>query len=139
MALSDRLRTKLADAAEKTKAVAADQAAAATSKAKGTMTVYLQDGQLLFGLVARNVPANGASDAYAVWFTGPGGKVRRLGYTNPVGKDGRLAIQGPGENDVTAFPKLFATYARVVVSRETSQAAERPSAVILAGKLPQGR
>ena len=34
MALSDRLRTKLADAAEKTKAVAADQAAAAAGKAK---------------------------------------------------------------------------------------------------------
>ena len=34
MALSDRLRTKLADAAEKTKAVAADQAAAAAGRAK---------------------------------------------------------------------------------------------------------
>src|SRR5688500_10898147 len=37
MPLSDRLRTKLADAADKTKAVAVDQAAAAAGKAKAAL------------------------------------------------------------------------------------------------------
>jgi hypothetical protein len=108
-------------------------------KAKGTMTVYLQDNQLLFELVAHDVPPNTAKSAYAVWFTGPGDKVHRLGFTNPVGKDGKLGIQGPGESDRAGFPKLYATYANVVVARETSEDAKRPGPVVLAGKLPQGR
>ena len=44
--------------------------------------------------------------AYAVWLTGPGGKARRLGFTNPVGEDGALGIQGPSEKDLAAFPAL---------------------------------
>ena len=74
-------------------------------KAKGTMTVYLQDGQLLFALEARNVPPSGARAAYAVWFTGPGGKAHRLGFTNPVGEDGQLGIQGPSEKDARRLPQ----------------------------------
>ena len=108
-------------------------------KAKGTMTVYLESGRLLFALEAQDVPASRAGAAYAVWFTGPGDKARRLGFTNPVGEDGRLGIQGPSEKDVDAFPKLYATYARVAVSQETTETAKRPSRVILEGKLPQGR
>ena len=73
------------------------------------MTVFLQDGQLLFALEARNVPPSGPRAAYAVWFTGPGAKARRLGFTNPVGDDGRLGIQGPSEKDLEAFPQLYAT------------------------------
>jgi hypothetical protein len=109
-------------------------------KAKGTMTVYLQEGRLLFALEARNVPPSGSRAAYAVWFTGPGDKAHRLGFTNPVGANGQLGIQGPSEKELDAFPKLYATYARVVVSQETSETAKRPSAkVILSGKLPKGR
>nr|MBA3408432.1 anti-sigma factor [Solirubrobacterales bacterium] len=107
--------------------------------AKGTMTVFLQDGQLLFALEARAVPPSGAGSAYGVWLTGPGDRARRLGFTNPVGADGQLAIQGPGENDVDRFPKLYATYARVIVSRETTEESRRPGAVILSGRLPTGR
>jgi len=108
-------------------------------KAKGTMTVYLQDNRLLFELVAQDVPPNTAKSAYAVWFTGPGDKVHRLGFINPVGKDGKLGIQGPGQSDLAAFPKLYATYANVVVSRETSERAKRPGPVVLSGNLPKGR
>ena len=111
----------------------------AGSNAKGTMTVYLQDGQLLFALEAQDVPPSGAGAAYGVWLTGPGDRTRRLGFTNPVGEDGRLGIQGPSENDLAKFPKLYATYARVVVSRETAEDARRPGPVILTGKLPAGR
>jgi hypothetical protein len=108
-------------------------------KAKGTMTVFLQNGRLLFALQAQDVPQSGQGAAYAVWFTGPGDKARRLGFTNPVGADGQLGIQGPSEKDVEAFPKLYATYANVVVSQETTEDAKRPSKVILSGKLPKGR
>lgn len=108
-------------------------------KAKGTMTVFLENGRLLFALQAQGVPQSGQGAAYAVWFTGPGDKARRLGFTNPVGADGQLGIQGPSEKDVEAFPKLYATYANVVVSQETTEDAKRPSKVILSGKLPKGR
>jgi hypothetical protein len=108
-------------------------------KAKGTMTVFLENGRLLFALEAQDVPQSGQGSAYAVWFTGPGDKARRLGFTNPVGADGRLGIQGPSDKDVEVFPKLYATYANVVVSQETTEDAKRPTKVILSGKLPKGR
>jgi hypothetical protein len=106
--------------------------------AEGTMSLYLQDGQLLFALEAANVPPSAPRASYAVWFTGPGAKARRLGFTNPVGADGRLGIQGPSDKDLAGFPQLYATHERVVVSEETSEDAKRPGKVILAGRLPKG-
>jgi hypothetical protein len=111
----------------------------AGGKAKGTMALFIQDKQLLFALEATDVPPSSAGSAYAVWVTAAGKKARRLGFTDPVGTDGRLAIQGPSDKDLAGFPKLYATYERVVVSKETREDAKRPGPVILAGKLPQGR
>jgi hypothetical protein len=109
-------------------------------KAKGTMTVFLQgDDQLLFALQAESLPPSTENSSYAVWLTGPGAKARRLGFTNPVGEDGKLGIQGPSEKDLAAFPQLYATYANVVVSQETDESAKRPNRIVLSGKLPQGR
>jgi hypothetical protein len=108
------------------------------AKAKGTMTVYLQRGQLGFALQATGVPRSGNGDAYAVWFTGPGSKAVRLGFTSPVGADGKLGIQGPSAAGAKAFPRQYATYRDVVVSRETNQAATQPAAVIMRGSLPRG-
>ena len=110
-------------------------------KAKGTMTVFLQEGRLLFALEAQDVPPS--SEAGRLW-----GLVHRPGRQ---GAPARLheprrrrtassGIQGPSEKDLAAFPKLYATYARVVVSQETSEDAQAPERqVILSGKLPKGR
>jgi hypothetical protein len=108
-------------------------------KAKGTMTVFLQGDQLLFALQGQNLPPSSGGAAYAVWLTGPGAKARRLGFTDPVGEDGKLAIQGPSQNDLADFPKMYATYANVVVSQESTEDARRPTRIVLTGKLPQGR
>ncbi len=108
-------------------------------KAKGTMTVYLQGEQLLFALQGRDLPPSSEQATYAVWLTKPGGKARRLGFTGPVGEDGVLGIQGPSDKDLQAFPQLYATYGKVVVSRESSQDAKRPTNTVLAGRLPAGR
>jgi hypothetical protein len=108
--------------------------------ANGTMTVFLQgDDQLLFALQAENLPASTQNSSYAVWLTGPGGKARRLGFTDPVGEDGKLGIQGPSQKDLAAFPQLYATYANVVVSEESTEDAKRPQRIVLTGKLPAGR
>jgi len=66
-------------------------------------------------------------------------ELRRLGYTDPVGADGRLGIQGPSDSDLETFPRLYATYAYVVVSRETDSTAQRPADPVLRGLLPKGR
>ena len=116
-----------------------DLTAPGGGKATGKMAVFLQGDQLLFALQGEKLPANGEKDSYAVWLTGPGAKARRLGFTDPVGADGKLVIQGPGEKDLAAFPKLYATYANVVVSRESAADAKQPSDVVLSGKLPSGR
>jgi hypothetical protein len=108
-------------------------------KPTGAMTVYLQGGQLLFALQAQQVPPNGRRDSYAIWLTGPGARAHRLGFTEPVGANGQLGIQGPSETDLQDFPRLYAGYANVVVSRETKEDARRPSQVVLSGKLPAGR
>ena len=113
--------------------------ATAGGKAKGTMTVYLQDRQLLFALQGENLPPSAGNAAYAVWLTGPGAKARRLGFTDPVGADGKLGIQGPSQKDLADFPKMYATYANVVVSQESTENAKRPTRIVLTGKLPQGR
>jgi hypothetical protein len=114
--------------------------AAAGGRASGTMTVYLQGtDQLLFELQARDVPPGGDDGAYAVWLTGPGTRARRLGFADRVGQDGVLGIQGPSERDLARFPRLYATYENVVVSRETTGDARRPSEVVLTGTLPRGR
>jgi hypothetical protein len=113
--------------------------AAAGGKAKGTMTVFLQGGRLGFALQATGVPRSGDGDAYAVWFTGPGDRAVRLGFTSPVAANGRLGIQGPSETGAKAFPRQYASYENVVVSRETNQDATRPAAVLMRGSLPRGR
>jgi Sigma-70, region 4 len=113
---------------------------AAGGSARGTMTVYLQGkDQMLFELVAENVPRSAGRAAYAVWLTGPGSRTRRLGFADAVGADGTLGIQGPTERDVGRFPRLYATYENVVVSEESTESARRPSKVILTGSLPSGR
>ena len=113
--------------------------APAGGKARGAMTVFLQDGELGFALQATGVPRNTNGNAYAVWFTGPGDKAVRLGFTNAVGADGRLGIQGPSEQGAAAFPRQYASYSTVVVSKETTQDASAPSEVVLRGALPKGR
>jgi hypothetical protein len=116
-----------------------DLRAVGDSKARGRMTVFLQSNRLFFQLRARNVPPSGSRTAYAVWFTGPGTRARRLGFTDPSYPNGTLGIQGPSDKDLATFPRLYADYAFVVVSRETDTSAARPADPILRGPLPKGR
>jgi len=110
------------------------------SEAAGFMRLLRsEDGTVRFGLAAENVPPNGRRDFYAVWFTGKGAKPRRLGFAqNPVGEDGLLATAGPQQSDEDQFPKWFATYEKVLVTKETSATTTRPGSKVLEGTLPAG-
>jgi hypothetical protein len=105
--------------------------------AQGVMTVYLQDGALQFALQAAGLPDASANPYVAVWLQ-KGDTYRRLGFANAA-EDGTLAAGGPSADLADAFPQLFATYDRVIVSQETTDATDEPTRVVLAGKLPSGR
>jgi hypothetical protein len=108
------------------------------SKATGVMRLYAAQQQLAFTLQGTGVPANGANEAYAVWFTTPGKGSQRLGFAQPVGSNGQLGTTGPRTADLAKFPRWLARYRQVVVSRETNGNAKKPGPVVLRGTLPRG-
>ena len=72
------------------------------------------------------MPPNQGSEVYAVWFTREGGKPRRLGFAQtPVGEDGVLTTGGPQQGDEDEFPSWFATYDKVLITRETDAKAQQ--------------
>ncbi len=106
------------------------------SKSQGVMTLYASQGQLAFTLQGANVPKNKANEAYAVWFTTPGGGSQRLGFAQPVTANGQLGTTGPRTADLNKFPQWLAKYKQVVVSREHNGSAKTPGPVVLRGNLP---
>ena len=100
------------------------------------MTLYASQGQLAFTLEGTGVPQNKRNEAYAVWFTSPGGGSQRLGFAQPVGKGGQLGTTGPRSEDLDKFPRWLARYKQVVVSRERNGNAKTPGPIVLRGNLP---
>ena len=82
------------------------------------------------------MPRNKRNEAYAVWFTSPGGASQRLGFAQPVGANGQLGTTGPRTEDLDKFPRWLARYKQVVVSRERSGDAKAPGPIVLLGELP---
>ena len=110
------------------------------SKAAGLMRLIKRDnGNVQFAIAAENVPANKNREVYAVWFTREGGTPRRLGFTQaPVREDGILTTGGPQQGDEDKFPQWFATYDKILITRETNAQARRPGPAVLEGTLPAG-
>jgi hypothetical protein len=108
------------------------------SKAAGLMRLVRgDDGKVRFAIAAEKVPANQGREVYAVWFTKSGAKPRRLGFAQTqVGKDGVLTTGGPQKRDENAFPSWFATYDKILITRETSARATKPGPAVLEGTLP---
>jgi len=111
--------------------------AAGGSRAEGVMALFAAaDGRLAFTIGAEGVPRSEPGEAYAVWFLREDGAPRRLGFTDPVGEDGRLVAGGPQSRDADRFPRLLATADEVVLARASSERATRPGRVVLRGRLP---
>jgi hypothetical protein len=110
------------------------------SEAQGLMRlVRRDDGTVQFAIAAQNVPPNENGEVYAVWFTREGGRPRRLGFAQtPVGEEGILTTGGPQQGDEDQFPRWFATYDKILITRETSAQARRPGSAVLEGTLPAG-
>jgi hypothetical protein len=110
------------------------------SDAAGVMRLFQRDdGTVQFALAAEKVPANEGQEVYAVWFTKRSGEARRLGFAqSQVGENGVLTTGGPTEADLRRFPRWFATYDFVLVTRETAADAKKPGRAVLRGTLPSG-
>jgi hypothetical protein len=110
------------------------------SQAEGLMRlVRSDDGTVQFAIAAQNVPPNRGREVYAVWFTREDGRPRRLGFAQtPVGQDGILTTGGPQQGDQDEFPTWFATYDKILITRETTAGARQPGPVVLEGTLPSG-
>jgi hypothetical protein len=109
------------------------------SKAAGLMRLLPRDdGTVQFGIAAQDLPPNkGRREFYAVWFTRTGAPPRRLGFAQEqVGQDGILTTTGPQKSDEDEFPRWFATYEKVLITRETNAAAKKPGPTVLEGALP---
>jgi sigma-70-like protein len=109
-----------------------------SSKAAGLLRLIRgKDDKVRFAIAAQNVPANQGREVYAVWFTQAGGKPRRLGFAQAqVGSDGVLTTGGPQKGDEDQFPRWFATYDKILITRETDAKATKPGPAVLEGTLP---
>ena len=83
------------------------------------------------------MPKNRSNEAYAVWFTSPGGGAQRLVFAEPVGDNGQLGTVGPVTDDLDKFPQWLARYKNVVVSREREDNTKKPGPIVLRGALPR--
>jgi hypothetical protein len=110
------------------------------SKAAGLMRLIpSNDGTVQFAIAAQNVPPNQGREVYAVWFTRSGAKPIRLGFAqSQVGNNGVLTTGGPQKRDLKTFPRWFATYSKVLITRETNAKATKPGPAVLQGTLPGG-
>jgi hypothetical protein len=108
------------------------------SEAQGLMRlVRRDDGAVQFAIAAQNVPPNQGREVYAVWLTREGGRPRRLGFAQtPVGEDGILTTGGPQQGDEDRFPQWFATYDKILITRETDAKSRQPGPAVLEGTLP---
>ena len=111
------------------------------SEAEGLLRlVRRDDGAIQFAIAAQNVPPNEGHEVYAVWLTREGGRPRRLGFAQtPVGEDGILTTGGPQQGDEDKFPQWFATYEKILITRETERAGPRARAGRARGHAARGR
>jgi hypothetical protein len=98
-------------------------------KPLGVGNVVSQQGQRGIALVGQDMPATGGKFAYAMWLENAS-SAKRLGFFPAVKANGRM--QG-----FVLAPTDFATYTKLVVTRETQKDPKVPGPVVLSGDLPK--
>jgi Anti-sigma-K factor rskA len=98
-------------------------------KPLGVANVVTQQGQRGIALVGQDMPATGGKFAYAMWLTSASA-AKRLGFFPAVKANGRM--QG-----FVLAPADFASYTKLVVTRETQKDPKVPGRVVLSGNLPK--
>jgi hypothetical protein len=98
-------------------------------KPLGVANVVSQQGQRGIALVGQSLPATGGKFAYAMWLTSASA-AKRLGFFPAVKANGRM--QG-----FVLAPADFASYTKLVVTRETQKNPKVPGPIVLSGDLPK--
>jgi hypothetical protein len=115
-------------------------AAVGGGNAQGLMRLFkAKGGGVQFLIGAQGVPNNAKGEFYAVWFTRAKGAPRLLGFPQAQVTNGTLTVGGPGNKDMAAFPRWFATFDKVLITRETNAKPARPGPAVLQGTLPHGK
>jgi hypothetical protein len=110
------------------------------SQAAGLMRLFKsQNGSVQFAIGAQNIPNNRKGEFYAVWFTKKDGTAKLLGFPQTSVTNNVLTVGGPGKKDAKDFPRLFATYDKVLITRETKARPAKPGPIVLSGTLPHGQ
>jgi Sigma-70, region 4 len=110
------------------------------SQAAGLMRLFkAQDGGVQFAIGAQEIPNNRKGEFYAVWFTKKDGTAKLLGFPQTSVTNNVLTVGGPGKKDAKDFPRLFATYDKVLITRETKARPAKPGPIVLSGTLPHGQ
>jgi hypothetical protein len=114
--------------------------AGTNAKAEGLMRLFKSDkGAVQFAIGVQGVPNNAKSESYAVWFTGKGKPPKLLGFPQTQVTNGVLTVGGPTKADQGSFPAWFATYDKVLITRETTGKPKQPGPVVVQGTLPHGK
>lgn len=99
------------------------------SNRKGIAQVIKEGSTLGVLIVAQNVPANTAKNAYALWLYNSRSDSKLVGFVNKrVGTNGRLETEGP-------LPSNTSHYKHMLVTLETRQKPPAPGPVVLEGSL----
>jgi hypothetical protein len=111
-----------------------------TAKAEGLMRLFKSaKGVVQFAIGAQGIPNNAKGESYAVWFTRKGSAPKLLGFPQTQVTNGVLTVGGPTKADENAFPSWFATYDKVLITRETSGKPKQPGPIVVQGTLPHGK
>lgn len=99
------------------------------SKATGIVLVVKQGTKTGIAILAKNIPANGKHDAYAVWLYNSPADSDRLGFVSPpVGANGILEAEAP-------LPSNAAHFKQILLTLETVAKPRTPGKQVLHGKL----
>lgn len=102
------------------------RAAQEGSRAVGIAQIVNQGGVRAMALVGQDLEPS--SRGYAVWLFNSQTEVTRLGFTQPVTRNGRLSA-------LARLPENANRFRELVVSRETSRNPRQPSTIVLRGPL----
>lgn len=96
------------------------------SNAIGVAQIVNQGGERAMALVGQKLAAS--PRGYAVWLFNSTERSVRLGFTQPVTRNGRLSA-------LARLPRNASQYRELVVSRETSRDPKQPTRIVLRGSL----
>jgi len=97
----------------------------------GVAVITQEGSQLGLAFTATKLKPTDKKNFYAIWLATPPSKAKLLGFTKPVGKDGKIpAVTSP-------LPADTASYKQLELTHETSAKPRIPGEIVLAGRLSQ--